>query len=76
MQPSPEKNPMEAHGPGLMDRPPRPRPATCAPACPACGAAFAPHRGELQCVRCRFTLCVGCDPCGGADDPDRSDPAD
>jgi hypothetical protein len=30
--------------------------------CPRCGGPMVLTRDEFRCLRCHFTLCVGCDP--------------
>ena len=32
------------------------------PCCPVCGGTVIPLGGVVQCTRCRYTLCEGCEP--------------
>jgi hypothetical protein len=32
------------------------------PACPRCGGVIVPLAGVVQCTRCRYTFCEGCEP--------------
>jgi hypothetical protein len=46
--------------PIVADRPTCERP-TARATCPVCGAEVIEARGLARCVRCQFTLCVGCE---------------
>ena len=45
-------------------------PAAGLPCCPVCNGLLVPLRGSYRCVRCLFTLCVGCEAADATDSAD------